>query len=62
MSENGPASESFTVKDESVAVPSIGAGSTGEFTAILGPVIIELEPIDAASHNRARRRTISRLL
>ena len=48
MSENGPASESFTVKDESVAVPSIGAGSTGEFTAILGPVIIELEPIDVA--------------
>jgi hypothetical protein len=48
MSENGPASESFTIKDESVAVPSIGAGSTGEFTAILGPVTIELEPVGVA--------------
>ena len=49
MSENGPGSVSVTVKDESAAMPDqIVAGSTGELTAVLGPVTIELEPIDVA--------------
>jgi hypothetical protein len=49
MTENGPGSASVTVKDESAAIPDqIVAGSTGELTAVLGPVTIELEPIDVA--------------
>ncbi len=49
MTENGPGLVNVTVKDESAVIPDqIVAGSTGELTAVLGPVIIELEPIDVA--------------
>ena len=49
MTENGPGTVSVTVKDESAAIPDpIVAGSTGELTAVLGPMTIELEPIDVA--------------
>ena len=49
MTENGPGTASVTVKDESATIPDpIIAGSTGDFTAILGPMAIELEPIEVA--------------
>jgi len=49
MTENGPGMLSVTVKDESAAIPDpIIAGSTGDYTAVLGPIAIELEPIDVA--------------
>jgi hypothetical protein len=64
MSENGPGSVSVTVKDESAAIPDqIVAGSTGELTAVLGPVTIGFEPNRCrSSDNRAGRGTISCLL
>jgi hypothetical protein len=37
-----------TVKDESAAIPQVVAGSTGERTAVIGPMTIELEPIEVA--------------
>lgn len=49
MTENGPGKASVTVKDESATIPDpIIAGLTGDFTAILGPMAIELEPIEVA--------------
>jgi hypothetical protein len=48
MTENGPGLVNVTVKDESAVPDQIVAGSTGKSTAVLGPVIIELEPIDVA--------------
>ena len=45
MSENGPGSLSVTVNDESVPIPS---PMTTNRTALVGPMRIELEPVDAA--------------
>ena len=45
MSEKGPGSLSVTVNDESVLIPS---PTTTDRTALVGPMRIELEPVDAA--------------
>jgi hypothetical protein len=47
--EDDSGTKSVTVKDESAAIPDpIVAGSTGERTAVLGPMTIELEPVEVA--------------
>jgi hypothetical protein len=48
MTQGGPGLASVTIKDESASIPQVVAGSTGERTAVLGPMTIELEPIEVA--------------
>ncbi len=48
VNEAGPGRISVTIHPDSVAPPNIVAGSTGPDTAVLGPFIIDLEPIDLA--------------
>jgi hypothetical protein len=48
MTQSGQGVSSVTVKDEAATIPHVVAGSTGERTAVLGPMTIELEPVEVA--------------